>query len=106
MSVRPVDLQVAVPKMAEADRLQKTLEQPQHDQTFANEVKQLMSKKEREVQRQDDVQHAAVHREGRESRGKDPGKREDRRDGKKGNPEDRTQAVSDGLRGRKLDVRV
>lgn len=106
MTIRPVDLQVAVPRMAEADKSHKLQEQPQHNQTFANEVRQMLVRKQREVQRQDDVQHVKIrHQEKRDGQRRDRDQQQ-HPGANAGENDDGKAAASDGSRGRKLDIRI
>ncbi len=107
MSIRPVDLQVAVPRMAEADKSHKMLEQPQHDQTFAHEVRQMLSRKEYEVQPHDEVQHAMIrHQDKRQHQQEESRQKEATQKEKKKKTEEGPTMTADPLRGGKLDVRI
>ena len=107
MSIRPVDLQVAVPRMAEADKGHKMLEQPQHDQTFAHEVRQMLSRKEHEVQPHDEVQHAMIrHQDQRQHQQEGSRQKEGTQKEKKKKTEEATTITADPFRGSRLDIRI
>ncbi len=105
MSIRPVDFQVVVPKMAEVDKMHKASELPQHDQRFADEVRQMVSRQQREVQPRDHAHRAMISdREKKEGQRRDPEDKQRRPKEK----ESRSEEVRTGgkMPGTRLDVRI
>jgi len=90
--MRPVDFHTNVARLADAERALRQGERPAVQQTFAAEVRQTLTERERRVERRLETQ--AVHLDPRQRQQQNPQQKDEPEEG------------PDGKKRRRLDIRI